>query len=72
MNLHNFVVHYPRNKSQPCAVFADVRYDFGEFLRILDADTAAKEAGDEHQEGPAGVDQPPAMGGPAMVMGDPQ
>lgn len=27
------------------------RYDFCEFLRILDVDCAAKEAGDEHQEG---------------------
>ena len=27
------------------------RYDFGEFLRILDADTAATEASEKHQEG---------------------
>ena len=27
------------------------RYDFGEFLRILDADTTATEASEKHQEG---------------------
>lgn len=28
------------------------RYDFGEFLRILDADTTATQASEKHQEGP--------------------
>ena len=32
------------------------RYDFGEFLRILDNDTAAVEANDKHEEGWNGDD----------------
>lgn len=32
-------------------VFLFSRYDFGEFLRILDADTTATEASEKHQEG---------------------
>ena len=51
-----------RLRSLVCLGSPEVRYDFGEFLRILDADTAAKEAGDEHQEGPPKWEQPLKLG----------